>query len=401
LSASLLAVEDPEKYPEQSILAIKAGVDMIHFDVIGSRGKKTLVVEAGSVDTSSTLTPKALRDIKATAQREGLVIPVDIHIMDVEPSEKRIREFIDAGADIIALHWEAFSNKGILRQRLQFIKERGVRSGIAIRPDVNMEAIGEFLKDNLGLVDLVSQSGVYPCLGGQTFIYDLLKNIQYLNNLRQKYNLGYQIMVDGGIEPEVSARKAVWAGADVLVAGSAFFGSGLRDIDTLKVAAKTLKDTSSLEELDIYDAVARRIRDIRASKQGKVWVLIEGYHGRGKTYTTEQIKERLLRLGLEPVIIEKCYRSNEVGDTGGKQIFSVTDNSIILVEGVYASAVDKADWDLRIYIMADEEYVKQYHPVENAHIVIDVGNVDEIEISSRRILTFKPSQVLKTSINEN
>ncbi len=479
ISPSILAVKvlsSAREIIEQCILAIRAGADMIHIDVLGGKGVKTAVVEAGSDDTSAIFTPALLAGIKKTAALEKLAIPVDVHIMDMEPSEACIESWINSGADYIALHWEAYLNKNVLKERLLFIQGRGVKAGIALRPDVNIKEIIEFLKENPKLVNLVSQAGVYPCLGGQTMAYDILQNVNQLKEAKTKHKFIYKIMVDGGIEPEVSARKCAWAGADILVAGSAFFGSGRRNLKTMQVAARALKDISPLEELDIYDVIARRILDIRRKKTGKVWVRIEAYHAGGKSYATRIIEERLRSLdsdihpvavGLdlswtdrrkrsqwadeakearakrqdhpyfhsltqepEPthwrkahsdsiistferhregeVRIENCYQFNEVGDTNGVRIFfPVTEDSILLVEGVYASALDKQDWDLRIYLKSDREiskrramlrdeqkvhrpqeqtralyedvyensyteYEDRYRPVDNADILIDV-----------------------------
>lgn len=489
LGASLLALENTALYQEQSVMAIKAGADFIHFDVVGPHnGEATAILQPYSADSSLTQTPQTVHAVKMGAEKKGMVFPIDIHIMNMEPNETFIGAYIDAGADQVSLHWEAFANKKQLYERLAFIKKRRARSGISMRPDVNATDIIAFLKAYPDLVDVVSQCGVYPCLGGQHMDYKIINNVIAFDEARQQHKLAYKIMVDGGIETLGTARKCFWAGADLLVAGSAFLGNGRRDKETLVIASKLLKDTSPVEEFSIYDAIAKEIFQITKQKRQPIWVLIEGYHASGKTFIAEQLEKKLKRYKLEPVIIgldiswtdrnereqwkqeahqtsrgqrehnyfdalsqspamhwrkahsdqsihaleisvkdviaignsytvyiSNCYQFNEMGDTNGTVAFTIALNSVILVEGVFASSLEKKDWDLRIYIAANHEsakmramerdkhsvyrssedtltlyeevyeptyerYLNTYHPIDQANIIVDTTDEDEQRI---------------------
>jgi len=409
ISASLLSVENPNDYPEQSIRAIQAGAGMIHLDIIGGRGKKTAVSEEGSVDTSQLFTPDAIERIKSLAHRQGVSVQIDCHIMDPEPGEALVRSYLDVGADRISLHWEAFSDKQNLIGMLKYIKSKdGVKAGIALRPDADIKEVTNFILENSGSVDYVSQGGIKPCLGGQIFIYSALDNIAYLNSFRQANNLSFEIMVDGGIEPEISGRKAMEAGADILVAGSAVFGIGNRDAATMEKTILSLRDASEVKETSIYDIIAKEIAKLRSQKKGKLWVRISSYHGGGKTYTTTALNKRLRPMRLDSVEVgldiswtDRKVRENwkmeagltgpghayfdgmthwreehseraleqlasrdgvvkitdcydfDTGTTTNTRSFNVGSESIMLVDGVYVDSIENIKWDLTIYVISD------------------------------------------------
>ena len=222
VSPSLLAIKEPGQFAQWSVAARRAGAERIHFDVMGGGGKATPMIQAEGVqDTTGIFTPERLREIKTAGREANIDIPVDVHLAVMEPSEVLLSEYIEAGADSIALHWEAFEDKEVLRSRLQFIRENGAQPGLTMNPDVDIDAVGQFLQAKEGIVRMISLSGVPTGLGGQKFQMRVLGHIR---RLRNRYQFSGPIQVDGGIEPELSAARAREAGADILVAGTAFFG---------------------------------------------------------------------------------------------------------------------------------------------------------------------------------
>lgn len=139
-------------------------------------------------------------------------IPLDIHLMVQEPSEKYILDFIKAGGSIIAAHQEACSN---LEKILKFIKKNKSKASIAIKPNTPVSSIKKYLD----MVDVVLVMTVEPGKSGQKFIQSPLKKVKEL----RKLNPNLDIEVDGGINPH-TAKLCARAGANVFVAGTAIFG---------------------------------------------------------------------------------------------------------------------------------------------------------------------------------
>ena len=131
-----------------------------------------------------------------------------------------IKEFVDAGADIITVHVEACRH---LHRTLQLIKQYGIQCGVVLNPHTPLEMIKHVLKD----VDWILIMSVNPGFGGQSFIPDSLNKIEVLNRWRQELGYHYVIEVDGGVNEE-TARLCESAGADVVVAGSAVFNASDR-----------------------------------------------------------------------------------------------------------------------------------------------------------------------------
>jgi ribulose-phosphate 3-epimerase len=148
------------------------------------------------------------------AVNEVCNIPLDTHLMIVEP-EKYVKQFVDAGADILTVHLEACTH---LHRTLQSIREQGAQAGIALNPHSPVEMVFDVLEDT----DLVLIMSVNPGFGGQKFIYRTLDKIRRLKAEITTRNLSTQIEVDGGVGLH-NAQKILEAGADVLVAGSAIF----------------------------------------------------------------------------------------------------------------------------------------------------------------------------------
>lgn len=170
-----------------------AGADMIHVDVMD-----------GHFVPNITIGPLVVRDIRKVTK-----LPLDVHLMIAEPS-KYIDEFRRAGSDIITIHAESEKKIGSLLSR---IKSSGAKAGISLRPKSGLDLIRGHLKK----VDMVLLMTVEPGFGGQGFMREVLPKIE---RLRKIYN--GDIEVDGGIYKN-TAKEAIKAGANILVAGTAIF----------------------------------------------------------------------------------------------------------------------------------------------------------------------------------
>lgn len=174
--------------------------DQIHVDVMDGRFVPNISFGAMIVAAARRITPQ----------------PLDVHLMIVEP-EKHLEAFAAAGASALTVHVEACPH---LHRTLQQIKALGLRAGVALNP----HSPALLLQEVLHMVDLVLVMTVNPGAGGQAFLPETLSKLRSLQQMRQGLGRSFEISVDGGIDPR-SATEAVRAGANVLVAGSAVFGS--------------------------------------------------------------------------------------------------------------------------------------------------------------------------------
>jgi ribulose-phosphate 3-epimerase len=205
-----------------------AGADWIHVDVMDGRFVPNI-----------TIGPLVVRAVRAATK-----LPVDVHLMIVEP-ERYIGDFAKAGADRISVHVEASPH---LHRTLQQIRAAGAKAGIVLNPHTSEELIRHVLPD----ADLVLVMSVNPGFGGQSFIPSSLAKIAALRKAIDDAGLEVELEVDGGVAPATS-RAVIEAGARVLVAGSAVFGSG--DADA--------------KGLSFEDRVSRYSRAIQAIRDGK------------------------------------------------------------------------------------------------------------------------------------
>jgi ribulose-phosphate 3-epimerase len=142
--------------------------------------------------------------------------PLDVHLMIVDP-DRYLKDFKDAGADRITVHYEVCPN---LHRTIQVIKELGCKACVAINPHTPVLV----LEDIIGDLDMVLVMSVNPGFGGQKFIPNTYKKLSDLDALRAKYNPQLLAEVDGGVDMG-NAAKLVAAGANVLVAGNAVFSA--------------------------------------------------------------------------------------------------------------------------------------------------------------------------------
>lgn len=178
-----------------------AGADFIHIDVM----------DGNFVPNISFGMPV----IKAIRNKTDKVF--DVHLMIENPS-RYIDDFIEAGADLITIHYEAEKH---IDRTIDYIKSKGKMAAIALNPATPVVLI----KDIIGKLDMVLIMSVNPGFGGQKFIEYTVEKIREVKALSEKYNPELMIQVDGGIDAN-TISKVVDAGANVIVAGSAVFKDG-------------------------------------------------------------------------------------------------------------------------------------------------------------------------------
>ena len=150
------------------------------------------------------------------AVRRATALPIDCHLM-IEDPDKYIGEFARAGATMISVHPEATYH---LHRTIEYIHQAGCRAGVVLNPATPLAAIEEVVRD----VDYVLLMSVNPGFGGQQFIMSALDKLRRLRALLQLHGSQAQIEIDGGITAD-NAAAVVEAGAEILVAGSAVFGT--------------------------------------------------------------------------------------------------------------------------------------------------------------------------------
>ena len=140
---------------------------------------------------------------------------LDVHLMIVNP-EKYIEKFAELGSDILTIHYEV--SKDTLSESLKSIKNNGMKAGVAINPDTDINLLEKYIKE----IDLVCVMGVFPGFSGQAFIEATYERCKAVKELINKHKSSTLIEVDGGVTLD-NAKKLIECGADVLVSGSHVF----------------------------------------------------------------------------------------------------------------------------------------------------------------------------------
>ena len=179
----------------------RAGADWIHVDVMDGHFVPNLTIGPAVVE----------------AVRKATELPLDVHLMIEKPLDYA-RQFIDAGADYLSIHQEVTPD---LSRALDAIAELGAKPAIAINPATPIETVSPFVSQ----AAMILVMSVNPGFGGQSFMAQALPKLTALRELRDRYESQCLLEVDGGIKAD-NVRLVLDAGADVVVAGSAIFGSG-------------------------------------------------------------------------------------------------------------------------------------------------------------------------------
>lgn len=178
----------------------RGGADLIHIDVMD-----------GHFVPNITIGPPVVRAIKRIATR-----PLDVHLMIEEP-DRYVDDFVNAGANMLSVHVEAVPH---LHRTIALIKSRGIKAGAVLNPSTPVSALEEIAAD----LDFVLVMSVNPGFGGQAFIPHSLDKVRRVREMLSRAGSSAPIEIDGGIDA-TNAAEVVAAGASILVAGNAIFGT--------------------------------------------------------------------------------------------------------------------------------------------------------------------------------
>ena len=200
LAPSILSA-DFARLADEVTLAVEGGATVLHVDVMD-----------GHFVPNITIGPPVVASLRKVTE-----LPLDVHLM-IENPDQYVPAFAEAGADWISVHQEATRH---LNRSLDLVRQHGCKPGVVINPATPVQTLGEVLD----MVDHVLVMSVNPGFGGQKFIPGSVEKIRKLASMRNAKGVNFRIEVDGGIALD-TVGEVVRAGAEILVAGSAVFGTG-------------------------------------------------------------------------------------------------------------------------------------------------------------------------------
>lgn len=181
--------------------SLQGDADFLHCDVMD-----------GKFVSKTTYDYNLIKTINANC-----LLPLDVHLMVEEPKAD-IKKYIDAGANIITVHYEAFEDKKDLVSALEMIKKHNCLAGISLKPETSFKEIKPYCYD----VDVLLIMSVTPGASGQKFGNYALSKIKEIDTFRKENQLNFKIEIDGGVNLE-NAKLLTGMGVDILVSGSCVY----------------------------------------------------------------------------------------------------------------------------------------------------------------------------------